>query len=556
MVRRVHWTSSSWFVMAVLWASGPAFGQVAITEIMYNPGGTDALWEWIEIRNTSGGALNLNGWVFDDEGDTSFGEANISSANGNTMVPAGGVAVLYPGDELEFMPQRFLDAWGSGITLIPVDGFTVLSETDVIGLWSSYADYQADAIPGAMTSPRRTFSQSKATVNYSAGFPEAGTSRSIAWSGTGSLSDGANWVESDEGVLSAVVSMQTIIPSAQLNSTQDLGNPGVRPAGSASPGLLISEIMYAPASPLVDVNFSEDDFEWIEVFNNTGATIDFSATPYVFDDKAGGKLGGENITSGILAAGEIGILFNDQNIHIADMEAMWGTGQDFSYIPVANWPLLNNTGSERIAIWDSYQDYDNEASDEGPERTTANSVASVTYETVTANDWPARNDRSSIFLKDLTLNPGLGTSWARAAADDSFGSHGPAAIFQEAIDHEGGDVGSPGFAPPIAAPNLPGDYNQNGVVDAADYAVWRQNLNQPVTLPNDPTPGTVTPEDYQVWRAAFGRVPASGSGAKSLAVPEPAGCLWALTAAIAASPMWRGVPHRRRHFRMFTPPRS
>jgi hypothetical protein len=49
-----------------------------------------------------------------------------------------------------------------------------------------------------------------------------------------------------------------------------------------------------------------------------------------------------------------------------------------------------------------------------------------------------------------------------------------------------------------------GDYNNNGTVDAADYVVWRKNLNQPVTLPNDPTPGMVDTSDYNVWRGNFG----------------------------------------------------
>ncbi len=70
-----------------------------------------------------------------------------------------------------------------------------------------------------------------------------------------------------------------------------------------------------------------------------------------------------------------------------------------------------------------------------------------------------------------------------------------------------------------------GDYNNNGVVDAADYAVWRKRLNQSVTLPNDTTPGTVTSADYTVWRNNFGKV-AFGSGSGSLIaggeVPEPA----------------------------------
>ncbi len=57
-----------------------------------------------------------------------------------------------------------------------------------------------------------------------------------------------------------------------------------------------------------------------------------------------------------------------------------------------------------------------------------------------------------------------------------------------------------------------GDYNHNGTVDAADYAVWRKGL------------GTIyTQNDYNVWRAHFGQTAGSGSGAiTNAAVPEPA----------------------------------
>ena len=51
---------------------------------------------------------------------------------------------------------------------------------------------------------------------------------------------------------------------------------------------------------------------------------------------------------------------------------------------------------------------------------------------------------------------------------------------------------------------LPGDYNDDGRVDAIDYAVWRENLGTTTRLPNDATPG-VTSEDYDVWREHFGR---------------------------------------------------
>jgi hypothetical protein len=69
--------------------------------------------------------------------------------------------------------------------------------------------------------------------------------------------------------------------------------------------------------------------------------------------------------------------------------------------------------------------------------------------------------------------------------------------------------------------NLPGDYNNNGRVDAADYVIWRKRLGTPTTLPNDTTPGWVLAEDRSVWRANFNRTapvrPASGTAL----VPEP-----------------------------------
>jgi hypothetical protein len=68
---------------------------------------------------------------------------------------------------------------------------------------------------------------------------------------------------------------------------------------------------------------------------------------------------------------------------------------------------------------------------------------------------------------------------------------------------------------------VPGDYNNNGTVDAADYVLWRNG--GPLANEVD-TPGTVNAADYTAWRARFGN--SSGSGnAFGAAVPEPAGVL-------------------------------
>jgi hypothetical protein len=69
-----------------------------------------------------------------------------------------------------------------------------------------------------------------------------------------------------------------------------------------------------------------------------------------------------------------------------------------------------------------------------------------------------------------------------------------------------------------AVGGVPGDYNENDAVDAADYVVWRDN---PATLPNEgASPGIVNEADYDFWRERFGAT--SGASAVISAVPEPA----------------------------------
>ena len=75
----------------------------------------------------------------------------------------------------------------------------------------------------------------------------------------------------------------------------------------------------------------------------------------------------------------------------------------------------------------------------------------------------------------------------------------------------------------IDSVGLPGDYNHNGVVDAADYVAWCANQGSNNVLPNDPIGGTIGAAQFNQWRAHFGQTGGSGSGTiASDAVPEPA----------------------------------
>lgn len=76
-------------------------------------------------------------------------------------------------------------------------------------------------------------------------------------------------------------------------------------------------------------------------------------------------------------------------------------------------------------------------------------------------------------------------------------------------------------------PQLPGDFNGNNVVDAADYVVWRysigaigNNLNA-----DGNRNGVVDADDYHIWRAHFGQsatgIGVGASARAELGVPEP-----------------------------------
>jgi hypothetical protein len=105
-----------------------------------------------------------------------------------------------------------------------------------------------------------------------------------------------------------------------------------------------------------------------------------------------------------------------------------------------------------------------------------------------------------------------------------------------AINNQGAIVGTGTFNGDarafvlIPTARSPGDYNNNGTVDAADYVVWRKTLGDTGdSLPADGTgpggvpDGMVDDLDYDFWRANFGNSSVSGAGSIQTApiVPEP-----------------------------------
>jgi hypothetical protein len=115
------------------------------------------------------------------------------------------------------------------------------------------------------------------------------------------------------------------------------------------------------------------------------------------------------------------------------------------------------------------------------------------------------------------------------------------------VEWTGGRVEVSTIEDALLIPLAPGDYNEDGSVDTADYIIWRKALGQPNTSPigflaDGDGDGLVDEDDYTIWRANFGessiRGPLGAAG-----VPEPTTWLLVFVASLpflaASRPRYR-----------------
>jgi autotransporter-associated beta strand protein len=149
-----------------------------------------------------------------------------------------------------------------------------------------------------------------------------------------------------------------------------------------------------------------------------------------------------------------------------------------------------------------------------------NGIANTAYLNLTGGGAPGVADQGSIelgpgvvevvgglMLGGIVVGPGTYGSSTSTALPTNPGLANPDEFFA-------GD----GIISVVPA-GVPGDYNANGVVDSADYVLWRNGG----PLAHDFTPG-IQQSDYDFWRSQFAATtnPGSGSGlGAAAAVPEP-----------------------------------
>jgi hypothetical protein len=93
---------------------------------------------------------------------------------------------------------------------------------------------------------------------------------------------------------------------------------------------------------------------------------------------------------------------------------------------------------------------------------------------------------------------------------------------------------------------LPGDYNRDGNIGAADYVVWRDTLGESGAglAADGDSSGAVDDGDYTVWRTNFGRNTVSASAAP-VSVPEPASIFIVIVSMLLAGARRNGVRMNR-----------
>ncbi|MGL4514403.1 MAG: PEP-CTERM sorting domain-containing protein [Lacipirellulaceae bacterium] len=124
----------------------------------------------------------------------------------------------------------------------------------------------------------------------------------------------------------------------------------------------------------------------------------------------------------------------------------------------------------------------------------------------------------------VTLNPGQSLTF-RGAYNGRVNADDLQFVYRDSTGaRKSAFVDYAGVGAPVS---LPGDFNGDGLVNAADYTVWRDGgvlLNETNSI------GVTDTADYEVWVANYG---ASASMSSASAVPEPAAALLLLLGVVA-----------------------
>ncbi|MFZ0545856.1 MAG: ExeM/NucH family extracellular endonuclease [Candidatus Promineifilaceae bacterium] len=286
------------FVLVLLLGTGlpaeaAAPGDVVINEIMQNPAAVaDGSGEWLELYNTTGSPIDIDGWTIADAG----ADSHVINNGGPLLIPAGGFLVLGNNTDSGTNGGLTVDySYGSSWFLANGDDEVILS------------DASATEID---------------RVEYDGGpnFPDpTGASMALADPALDN-NVGANWCE-----------------ASTPYGDGDLGTPGAaNDCPVAVVEIVINEIMQNPAA------VADGSGEWLELYNPTASDIDING--WTIADAGSDSHVVDNGGPLLVPAGGYVVLGNN-----TDTGTNGGVTVDYSY--GSSWFLAN--GDDEVILSDA-----------------------------------------------------------------------------------------------------------------------------------------------------------------------------------------------------------
>lgn len=383
--------------------------EIRITEYMYS--GADG--EFIEITNVGSTPIDLTGWSFDDSnrvpGTFPIGSIGVLQPTQSAIITEGVLPAFRVQWSLWTQPQP---PWTHAPVVVPdlgkPDGNNY-GRNDTIVLYNAKLE-----VVDRLQYGDQDFPGSIRTQNVSGWAPVSGLGQDdpYAWS----------------------LSTASDLQSSYASKLGALGNPGMyvadtRPVGL---GMVLTEYMYdGPGG------------EFLEFTNLSSEPIDM--TGWVIDDS--NELLGPN---GPFDVGALGVVQPGESVIVTEatpdeFRAEWGLDRSVKVVGNLGLGNGNNLGrNDEINIYDAAGEL----------------VDRLTYGD---EDFPGsiRTQNASGWVPLESLGKNDPYAWVLATVGDAQGSYASA----------GGDIGNLGYYLPILRPSIPGDLNDDGVVDGKDLAL-------------------------------------------------------------------------------------
>jgi hypothetical protein len=320
---------------------------------------------------------------------------------------------------------------------------------------------------------------------------------------------------------------RTLMDVLDLHWYPEAQGDGVRITGSeTSPGVVNARIHAARS--LWDPTYTETSWvsqwgTWVGSPGNPGPIKLLPRVQRDVDDfKPGTKIaiteynygGGNHYSGGIAQADFLGVL-----------------GREGVF--AASWWDINNGSNYVNAAFDIYVNYDGAGSgfgDTSVEGDTSNIAESAVYASVDSSD-PNRMVVVAINRTGTEKTTGIAVTHDRVFDHaEVYRFAGNSSAITQAADVELDLLNAFQYTMPawsvttlvLISDGLTGDFNRDGMVDAADYTVWRDSVGQIGNTAADANEDNVVDvADYAFWKANFGQSESVGAGALA-AVPEPA----------------------------------